>query len=111
VAHRVLDGRFGDLVEGHALHRRLDLAFLEDFADVPGNRLAFAVRVGGQQHFVGFLGGLDDGFDVLGVALDDLVFHAEIFGIDRAGLRLQVAHMAVAGEDVVVSAEIFFQRF
>ncbi len=111
VAHGVLDGRFGDLVEGHPLHRRLDLAFLEDLADVPGNRLAFAVRVGCQQHFVGLLGGLDDGLDVLGVALDDLIFHAEIFSIDRAGFWLQVTHVAVAGEDVVVRAEVLFQRF
>ncbi len=110
VAHRILDGRFGYLVEGHPLHRRLDLALFEDFADVPGNRLAFPIRVGGQQHFVGLLGGLDDGFDVLGIALDDLVLHREALGVDRTGLRLQVAHVTVAGENFVVGAQVFLQR-
>ncbi len=78
---------------------------------MPGNRFAFSIRVGCQQHFVGLFGGLDDGFDVLGVALDDLIFHAESFSIDRAGFRLEVAHVAVAGEDFIIRAKVLLQRF
>ena len=77
---------------------------------MPRNRFAFAVRVGREQDFVGFFGGLADRFDVLGVALDDLVFHAEIGGVHRAGFGLQIADVTIAGENVVIRAQIFFQR-
>ncbi len=111
IAHRILNCRFGDFIKGYALHWRLDLAFLEDFADMPGNCLAFAVRVGCQQDFVSFFGRLDNGLDMLGVALDNLVFHAEIFGVDSAGLWLEVADVAIAGEYLVIRPEILLQCF
>ncbi len=77
------------------------LALLEDLGDMPGNRLAFAIQVGGQIERVGLGRGLGDRIDMLFVALDQFVGHGEAgIGIDRAFLGLQIAHMAVGGEHV-----------
>ena len=88
----------GDFGEHHAMQRAVlqQTAFAQDFRDVPGNRLAFAIRVGRQkQGFSGF-GGLGDRLDVLLVLVDRLVTHREIItGVDRTFLRHQVAHMAI----------------
>mgnify|MGYP007118352342 CR=1 FL=1 len=68
--------------------------------------------VGREQDFVGLLCRLADGIDVLLVALDDLVFHGEIVGgVHCAGLGLEIAHVAVGGQDLEILAEIFLQRF
>ncbi len=78
---------------------------------MPADRLAFAIQVGRQIDVIGQLGRLGDRVDVLLVALDDLVGHGEtVFGIDRALLRLQVAHVTVGGEDLEVLAEVFVDR-
>ncbi len=54
---------------------------------MPGNGLAFAVRVGCQQHGIGGLTGFQDGVDVAFVAVDQLVGHGKaVLGIDRAVL-------------------------
>ena len=45
---RIRDGMLGDLVEDHAAHRHLGL---EHFQEVPGDRLALAVLVRGEQQF------------------------------------------------------------
>jgi len=78
---------------------------------MPADRLAFAVRVGSQIDVVGRTRGLGDRIDMLLVLLDGLVAHGETaLGIDRALLRHQIAHMAVAGEDGEVLAEVFVDR-
>jgi Flp pilus assembly protein CpaB len=78
---------------------------------VPADRLALAVRVGGEVEVVGGLGGPGDRIDVLLVLLDRLVAHGEpVVRIHRALLRHQVADMAVAGEDGEVLAEVFVDR-
>ncbi len=113
VLHRVLHGALGDLVEHHPLERLvLERALgLQDLGQVPGDGLAFAVRVRCEEDGVGVLDGLGDGIDVLRVAVDDLVLHAEVVvGIDGAGLRHEVADMAVGGQDLVVLAEVFLER-
>src|SRR5438270_11961290 len=51
---RFLDRFLGDLVEEHALRGQ---AAGDLLLDVPGDGLAFAIRVGGEQHAVGVLGG------------------------------------------------------
>ncbi len=60
--HRGGDGLAGDLVEHHPLHR--DLRF-EHFGQVPGDRLALAVFVGGEVQLVGALEKLLEMVDLL----------------------------------------------
>ena len=110
---RFADRILGDLVEHHAVRGlALELAaFLEDLVQVPGDRLALAVRVGRQHQRRRFLQRLGDGGDVLLVALDQPVLHREVVvGIDRAFLRHQVAHVPVGGEHFVVLAQVLLDR-
>src|SRR6202158_5344985 len=111
---RILHGAFGNLVKHHALEFLVlqRLAFLEDFRQVPRDRLAFAVWVGCQQHGVSHLDRFRDGVHMAGVSLDDFVLHAEIvIGVDRPGLWHEIAHMAVRGEDLKILAEVLLERF
>ena len=81
--------------------------FLEQFDQVPRNRLAFAVRVSREIQGVGLLECANDSLDVFLVALDDLVLHGKaIVRIDSALLWNQVAHMAIGGHDFEVLAQI-----
>jgi hypothetical protein len=74
---------------------------------VPGDRLALAVRVGGEVERAGFLQRARDGIHVALVLLQHLVFHGvAALGIDRALLRHQVAHVAVGSEHVELAAQI-----
>jgi hypothetical protein len=74
---------------------------------VPGNRLALAIRVGREIQGVGLLHCLDNGVHVLLVLFDQLILHVEtVFGVDRALLRDQVAHVAVRREAMKVLAQI-----
>ena len=112
--HRFLDRARRDLGEHHPV-RLVEVVeqavLLEDLRDVPADRLALAVRVGGEVEVVGGLGGLDDGGDVLLVLLDQLVAHPEaVVRIDRALLGHQVADMAIRGEDLEVLAEVLVDR-
>ncbi len=78
---------------------------------MPGNGLAFAVRVGCQKDVVSVLDGLGDGIDVLLVALDQLVLHRKILrGIDSTGLRHQIPHVAVARQDLERVSQVLLQR-
>src|SRR3989337_1524741 len=87
-------------------------ALLEDLVQVPGDGLTLAVRVGGEIERVGLLHRLDDGVHVLLVFLDQPVLHGEIiFGVDRALLRHQVAHMTVGGQGGELHAQIFGHGF
>ena len=86
-------------------------ALLQDLADMPADRLAFAIQVGREIDVVSQLGCLGDRVDMLLVTLDHLVGHGEtMLGIDRALLRLQVTHMAIGGQDLEVLAEVFVDR-
>jgi hypothetical protein len=78
---------------------------------VPADRLALAVRVGGQEDAFRRLCRLGDCRDVLLVLLDQVVAHGEAVGrVDRAFLRHQVADMAVRGQDGEVLAEVLVDR-
>ena len=113
VCDRFSHRRLGDLIEHHALqvlslHAALGL---EQLGDMPGDSLTLAVRVGSQIDVVCRCGGLGDRVHVLAVARDGFVFHRKlVLGIDRAGLRDQVAHMPVRGKNLEILAQIFLQR-
>ena len=110
----LLDGIFGDFVEGDAVDIFVvqRAAFAQDFAQMPGDGFAFAVGVSGEVDVFGVFGGFGDFVDVAGVALDDFVVHGEVVcGIDCAVFRDEVAHVAVGGHDFVVFAEVFVQGF
>ena len=80
---------------------------LEHFQDMPGDRLALAVGVGGQDQLVGALHGGGDVLDLgLGAGVD-VPDHGEIVvRLHRAVLGGQVADMAEAGQDFVAGAQI-----
>ncbi len=111
--HRLGHRLLGDGVEHHALDRLVleRLLFLEHLQHVPGDRLALAVRVGGEDQLVGALDGAGDVVEALLRLGIDLPEHAEIgVGIDRAVLGRQVAHMAERGQNLVAPAEILIDR-
>ncbi len=110
LVHRV----FGDLVEHHALDQLVlgQLLVLENLGDMPGNRFALAVRVGCQINRIRRLDRLGNRIHMPGVALDHLILHGEIvFGIDSAGFRHQIAHVAVRSQHFKILIQIFLQRF
>jgi hypothetical protein len=81
---------------------------LEDLEDVPGNGLALAVRVGGEDQLVGGLHGLGDLRKALLRLRVHLPDHVEVpVRVDRTVLGGQVAHVSVRGEDLVAGAKVF----
>ena len=106
--HRLGHGLLGDRVEGDALDvlgQRLALG--EQLAHVPRNRLALAVRVSREDQAVSGLGGIGDRLHLpLLVAVEFPVHREGLVRADRAVLGRQVADMAIAGENLVVLAEI-----
>ena len=108
--HRLGDGGLGDGVEDDALDLRVladGLAAGQRFEQVPGDRLALAVGVGGEDELAVVLERLGDGAEVLRGGGVDLPAHGEVVvGIDRAVLRGQVADVAIGGEHRVAGAEI-----
>ncbi len=110
IAHRLLDRVLGHRVEHHAIDALVleQLLALENFVDVPRDRLAFPVRIGRQDHAVGVLHGSADVAKPLGRLRVDLPAHSEIVvRVDRTILSGQIPHMAERGVDVVVLAQIF----
>ena len=106
----VLDRLFGDFVELHAVYRlAIEQAFfLEYLVQMPGDGLAFAIRVSGQIQRLRTLHRLGDGVDMFFVFLDEIVFHLEIvFGIDRPLLGDQVAYMAIGSQGGEILAQVF----
>src|ERR1700733_3008742 len=76
--------------------------------DVPGDRLALPVGVGGEDHAVGVPHGAADVAHPLGGLGVDLPAHGEIVvGVDRAVLRREIPHMAERGVYAIVLAQIF----
>ncbi len=114
VLHRLGDGGFGDRVEHHAADRRIfldRLAFAQRLFEMPRDRLALAVGVGGEDQGVVLRQRVGDRLDVLAAVGADLPGHLEaVIGINRAVFRRQVADMAVGGEHRVVRPEILVDR-
>ena len=74
---------------------------------MPGDRLAFAVRVGGEIQRARALQRLGDGADLLLAPRVGLPVHGEVLlGTHRAILRRQVAHVPEAGQHGVAATEI-----
>ena len=113
ILHRLDDGLLGDGVEHHpldllALERVL---FLQHLEHMPGDRLAFAIRVGRQNQPVGALDRLGDVVEALLRLGIDLPQHVEIVvRIDRSVLGGEVAHVAEGGQHFVAGPQIFVDR-
>ena len=108
-ANASLDRRLGDLVEGDPA--RLLGRDVGGLGDVPGDRLALAVEVGGEVDLVGALGGLLDVGDLLAPVVRDHVLRFEVVVDVDAELALarvlgQVADVAVRRQDAVITTEI-----
>ena len=107
-------GGFGDGVERHPFHRQVFQQLLgpQHFQDVPGNRLALAVGVGGQDQLVGALHRLGDVLDLGGGAGIHIPDHGEIVvRLHRAVLGRQVADMPEAGQHFIIAAQILVDGF
>ena len=110
---RRTDGVARDLVEHHAVHvLAVEIAArAQDLLQVPGDRLALAIRVGGQIQRLRLAQRARDCLDVALVLLEHLVLHGKaVIGIDRALLGHQVTHVPVGGEHVEVAAQILLYR-
>ena len=112
--HCIGDGLLGDGIE----HHPFDLLVLEGILlfqhlkHVPGDRLAFAVGVGGKYQLGGAFHGAGDVVDPLLGAFVDLPDHFEIVvRIYRPVLRRQVANVAERSQNLVARAEIFIDGF
>src|SRR5439155_14547412 len=80
VLHRLLDRFFGDLVEDDPLYRHLRL---QNFLEVPADRLALAIRVGGEVHLRRALQRRTQRLDILFLVVRDDVVRREVaFGVD-----------------------------
>ncbi len=107
--HRLQDCALGDLVEHHPLDvDALDHALiLERRQQMPGDRLAFAIRVGGEVEMIGRAQRLGDVGDPLPLVGERLVDHPEVLvRQDRAVLLRQVADMAVARQHGVARPQV-----
>ena len=119
---RFPDGILGDFVEDDAADRDLGL---EHLREVPADRLAFAVRVGGEQHFGRVLERVLQVRDLLLlVAGDDVVRREVAVDVDAqpapvllldllgdfGGRFRQIADVAVARLDAVLRAEEAAER-
>ena len=102
-----------DLVEDHALDRNVfqHAPSRQLVDDMPGDGLAFAVRVGGEDQLVGVLDRLGDLLQLRGAAAIHGPAHVKVgLGPDRTVLGLEVADMAVTGQHLVVVTEIAIDR-
>ena len=81
--------------------------FFQQFDEVPGYCFTFAIRVSCEVQSVRFLQRLDNGFDMLFIALDDPVLHREsVVRVNGAGFWNQIAYVAVRGQDIEVLAQV-----
>ena len=114
MAEGLLDGALGHLVEDDAadLHAAQGLAAVQLLGDVPGDGLALAVRVGRQIEPRGALEGLGDLLQPLVRPRVDRPDHGEaVVRQHRAVLGRQVAHVAIAGQDPEVVAQVLVDGF
>ena len=109
LGHRLGHGGLGDGVEGHAADRAALLQGRgQRLQQVPADRLALAVGVGGQNQRLVVLQRVLDRLEVLAAVGRDLPFHVEIMvGVDAAVLGRQVADMAEAGQNPIVGTQVF----
>ena len=109
--HRGEHGALGDLVEADPLEDRPLGPRLQGFLEVPGDRLALAVRVGREVDGRGFAGGLLELPERLFLALQDLVRRfVAVAPIDAQPLLGQVPHVAIGREHTKVLAEELLER-
>ena len=111
---RIENGLLGDRVEGHALDRHPfleGLLVLQNTQDVPGDGLALAVGVGGQDQLVGVFDRVGDLFHHLDGPAIHVPVHLEVLvGLDGAVLGRQVAHVPVGRQHLVIGAQILVDR-
>ena len=111
---RLADGVAGDLVEADAadVDAFQRVLVLQHGADVPGDRLALAIRVGGEIEGFRAFQRLGDGADLLVAAGVRFPVHGEVLvGADAAILGRQVAHVPETGQDGVAAAQIAVDGF
>ena len=111
--HRPQNGGLGDRVEGDAvdLHRQA-LALSQQFLNVPADRLALTVGVGGEHEAGRALGRVGDFLEAALLVAVEFPLHRKVgIGIDAAVLGRQVADMAIGGEDLEVLAQILLDGF
>ena len=109
-AHRLQDRVLGDGVEHHPVDALVleQLLVFQNLVDVPGDRLALAVGVGGENDPIGVLDRAADVAQALRRLGVDLPAHGEIVvRIDGSVLGGEIAHMAEGGVNAVVLAQIF----
>jgi hypothetical protein len=103
------DGVEDDAADGLVLDRALCLQHLQH---MPGDRLALAVGVGGENEAVGFPDRRGDVTETLRRRPVHRPGHGEVLvGAHRSVLGRQVADMAEGSQDLVVPAEILVDRF
>ena len=110
VAHGVEHRLLGDGVEHHPLDRDAckSLLAVEHLEHMPGDGLALAIGVGGEDQLAGALDGLGDLVEALRRLGLNVPMHLEVVvWDDRAVLRGQIADMAVGGDDAVSGPQIF----
>ena len=113
MGERLADRRLGDLAERDPV--RLLGGHVRRLGHVPGDGLALAIEVGGEEDGVGPLGGLLDVGDLLAaIVADDVLGREVVVDVDAelalAGILGQVADVAVGGEHAIVGAQIAFDR-
>ena len=110
VRHALRDAGLCDLVEGNAVH--IACIEPENIGQMPRDRLALTVGVGREVDGVGFLRRLLQLGNELFLALDDRVLRFKIvFHVHAQPCLRQVAHVAHRGDDLIIAAEVFFDRF
>ena len=108
--HGLGDSGLGDFIERHPARPTLGQRALvfQPFQQMPADRLPLAIRIGRQDHTVRPLRRLANGGELLGTVRRNLPRHGEILGgVHRAVAGRQIAHMAKAGQHLIVAAEIF----
>ena len=111
--HRLRHRLLGDGVEDDPFDLLvLDGPFLpQRLEDMPGDRLALAVGVGGENQLVGALDGGRDAVQTLLRLGIDFPKHVEIvLGIDRSVLGRKVPHMPERSKNLIATAEISVDR-
>ena len=76
---------------------------------MPGNGLAFAVKVSGKEKGICLFHLAGDLVDLFLVALNELVGHLEaVFGVHGTFFGQEVAHVAIRGKHLKARAQVFF---
>ena len=103
------------VISENVTRRVFDAGDVRRLGDVPRDRLALAVEVGGEEDGVRRLRRLLDLVDLLAAVLGDHVLGREaVVDVDAelalAGVLGQVADVAVRGQDAVIGAEVALDR-